>query len=122
MNTHVRISAYAIPGLKFREHHANTYLKLKAEHIIEIVEAHFQLEKNAMFRRNRKREIIVAKQISILLIKSYSLITLTGIGTIFRMHHSSIIHNIRAAKDMMEVDKEFKKFYKEIETKIIESL
>ena len=76
--------------------------------IIKIVSDYFNVQKfftpDNIKRRNRKREIVVARQTSMYLIKKNTSMSLVSIGGIFGKDHTTVIHSIKTINDLLDTD------------------
>ncbi len=61
-----------------------------------------------VFSKTRKREISVARQISIHIIRENTFYSLKSIGRFFERDHTTIIHAIDTVADMSFTDKKYK--------------
>ena len=72
--------------------------------IIMAVEKATALSINEIINGGRKREIVVARQIAMYLIRLHCGHTLKSIGEMFNLHHASVIHSIRSVTDGLLVN------------------
>ena len=69
--------------------------------------------------KTRKREIVVARQVSMYLAKEYTNMSLKSIGSHFGgRDHSTVIHAIQSINNLMETDKKFNATMQEVFKKL----
>lgn len=84
--------------------------------IIDIACRYFEVERENIMKKGRKRVNVVVRQVAMTLIKEnvYNL-TLKKIGEKFRgVDHSTVVHAIKTVNNLCETDKKFKKQFEEI--------
>lgn len=59
-------------------------------------------------QKNRKREIVTARQIAITLIKCNTRLSLNDIGYLFNKNYATIIHSHKVIDNLLATDKEFR--------------
>ena len=99
------MTAYTAPGIpKLAPSYTN------AKHIIKIVAAHFGTKsfftEENIKRRNRKREVVLTRQISMMLIRKNTQLSLKCIGEIFGKDHTTVIHSLATINDQRETNPE----------------
>jgi hypothetical protein len=107
------ISTYAIPGKKFTEPLPSTLARVKPNEMVTLIKEsvlHFyNLKPEEVFRKCRKRELVVARQVMHYLAKKYTAMSLIAIGVEFPhrrpFDHTSVRHSIETVIDLMETDK-----------------
>lgn len=107
------ISVYAIPGKKFTEPLPSTIARIKPDEMVTLIKEsvlHFyNLRAEHVFRKCRKRELVLARQVMHYLAKKYTSMSLIGIGQEFPhklpFDHTSVRHSIQTVIDLMETDK-----------------
>ena len=99
------MTAYTAPGIP-----KITPSFVSAKKIISVTATYFNVGNyfmpDTIKRRNRKREIVVARQISMLLIRKNTQLSLKSIGSIFGKDHTTVIHSIKTITDQSEVNEE----------------
>ncbi len=95
----------------------STALKaMTTESIVETICSYFNLKKEQIYAKTRKREYAQARQIAMYLSKKYLSIPLSRIGQqIAGKDHSTVIYSCHKVQDLMEVDKSFKSDVESIE-------
>ncbi len=89
------------------------------EKIKKLVADHFKVSVEKMQSSTRKREVVIARQLSMYLAKHFTNKSLKSIGDDFGgKDHSTVIYSLRAVKDMMDTDEGFKNQVNEIERKV----
>jgi len=74
-----------------------------------MVAEHFDIDLKKMQGNTRKREVVVARQLSMYLAKAYTKTSLKMIGTHFGgKDHSTVIYSCRAVQDLIDTDAKFK--------------
>jgi chromosomal replication initiator protein len=93
--------------------------RLSIEKIIKLVCEHFNMDESLIQTSSRKREIVLARQISMYLAKKYTDCSLAHIGIkIGGKDHATVLHSINAIKNQMETNKVFKAMMDSIERKM----
>lgn len=106
------------------QHFVNeTNKEISVENIQELVADHFKVGKDKLNSNSRKREIVIARQISMFLSITFTKLSLKMIGEKFGgKDHSTVIYSRKAVQDMMDTDKVIKATVEELEKKIKMSL
>ncbi|MDR1780658.1 MAG: chromosomal replication initiator protein DnaA [Tannerella sp.] len=87
--------------------------------IIKTVCAYFKLDESLIHTKSRKREIVLARQISMYLAKHHTDCSLAHIGMkIGGKDHATVLYAIQAIKDQMETSKQFRTMIEEIDRKL----
>lgn len=115
------ISAYTYAGLTIP--HKKQVIKLmhtsqldRARGVIKIVCEHFNINPLDILNQCRKREFVMARQISIYFIKQKTKLTLKEIGNIFDgRDHATVIYSINTVNDLIDTDRKFAKTVTELE-------
>ncbi|MDR1601499.1 MAG: chromosomal replication initiator protein DnaA [Tannerella sp.] len=93
--------------------------QITIEKIIKVVCEHFNMDESLIQSSSRKREIVLARQISMYLAKKYTDHSLAHIGkSIGGKDHATVLHSIKAIKNQMETDKSFKAMIESLERKL----
>lgn len=109
---------FSLPGLKGINVFP-AFSRYDAENIIKEVCEYFSLTRKQMMKRTRQREIVLARQISIYLIKKYSSLTLVSIAKIFKYDHTTIMHSIRSVMNLIDTKDNASEDMKRIEQGIM---
>ena len=97
--------------------------EITVDFIKQIVADHFQLPIDKLAAETRKRQIVIARQLSMYLAKNMTNNSLKAIGDQFGgRDHSTVIHSCRAVQDLMDTDIIFKDTVSDLEKKIRMSL
>jgi len=93
--------------------------EITAESIQHLVAEHFNVPVDKLHQESRKRNIVVARQLSMFLTKKLTNKSLKTIGEIFGgRDHSTVIYSCKAVQDMIDTDLPFKDVVEEVEKKI----
>lgn len=108
------ISPYAIPGIGNK---GITTREATYERVTRLVCQHLEVPFKEVFKKTRKREVCLVRQISMYLIKThYPPVTLVNLGFYFGgRDHTTVIHSIVAIKNLMWSDPEMKRRVDKIE-------
>ncbi len=89
------------------------------EVIQKTVADYFSLEVEKLQSTTRVRQVVMARQISMFLVKNYTDKSLKAIGNLFGgRDHSTVLYSIKTVQDLMETDDEIKKTMEELDRKI----
>lgn len=117
-------SIYALPGLRYRDPLPYKVYgpNLKAERIIALVLSYYCMEREDVFRKSRKREVVLSRQVMHYLIKMNTKLTLKQIGELVSgkraLDHTTVMHSIATVKDLMATDPDFKQAVLQIQQSI----
>ncbi|MCL4168906.1 UNVERIFIED_CONTAM: hypothetical protein GTU68_028518 [Idotea baltica] len=82
--------------------------KISIENIKNVVATHYKLDVELLNSTSRKREIVMARQISMYLAREYTKHSYGRIGSYFGgKDHSTVMYSIKSVKNMLDVDKQF---------------
>lgn len=102
------MSPYIVPGLKEKQHFSTNTMSKEEKmcRIVDVVCSVMKVNKNGVFNKGRKREMCTARQLSIFLIRrDHPEISLKDTGEYFAgRDHTTAIHSIQAAKNLLETD------------------
>ena len=97
--------------------------EISVENIKKLVAEHFELPLEKLQGTTRKRQIVIARQLSMYLAKNYTTSSLKTIGSNFGgKDHSTVIYSIKAVQDLMDSDSLFKETVLQLEKKVQLSL
>lgn len=97
--------------------------EITLEFIKNLVAEHFALPVDKLGGKTRKRQIVIARQLSMYLAKNLTDKSLKAIGEMFGgRDHSTVIYSIKTVQDLMETDMLFKDTVSELEKKVRLSL
>ncbi len=89
------------------------------EVIQKTVADYFSLDVEKLQSSTRVRQVVMARQISMFLVKNYTDKSLKAIGSLFGgRDHSTVLYSIKTVQDLMETDEEIKKTMEELDRKI----
>ena len=81
---------------------------LTVDEIIETVCSHFNVSPSAVGGKSRKRDFVVARQVSMYLAQKYTKMPASRIGKLVgNRDHSTVIHSCTQVENRLKVDKEF---------------
>lgn len=101
--------------------HINKEVSL--EQIKQLVADHFNVREDSLQSKSRKRNVVMARQLSMYLAKNLTTYSLNKIGGTFGgRDHSTVIYSVKAVKDLIDTDEKFKATVLELEKKIKLSL
>lgn len=101
--------------------HINKEITL--DFIKSLVAEHFDVPVDKLGGKTRKRQFVIARQLSMYLAKNLTGKSLKAIGQTFGgRDHSTVIYSIKTVQDLMETDRVFKDTVAELEKKIKLSL
>jgi chromosomal replication initiator protein len=97
--------------------------EITIEFIQQLVAEHFKLPVERLHQETRKRNVVIARQLSMYLTKKLTNKSLKTIGDEFGgRDHSTVIYSCKAVQDMMDTDLIFKDTVAELERKLKMSL
>jgi chromosomal replication initiator protein len=97
--------------------------EITVEYIQKLVAEHFTLPVEKLQGKTRKRQVVIARQLSMYLAKNLTDKSLKAIGETFGgRDHSTVIYSCRTVQDLMETDAIFHDTVAELEKKIKMSL
>jgi chromosomal replication initiator protein len=83
--------------------------EISVENIKQLVAKHFDVPLDKLQGKTRLREVVMARQLSMYLAKTYTNSSLKMIGDSFGgRDHSTVIHSLKAVQDMLDTDLVFK--------------
>ena len=87
--------------------------------IKEAVCGYYGLDTSRLLERTRKREVVVARQMSMYLAKKYTSLSLAGIGDVLgKKDHATVLHACKTITEQIGVDKKLRSDLEEIEQRI----
>lgn len=90
--------------------------EITIELIQEAVCNHYDMELKLLYTKSRKREIVLARQISMYLSKKYTGYSLARIGDIIgKKDHATVLHACKTIGEQMEIDKNLRAHIQDIE-------
>lgn len=92
---------------------------ITVESIRNLVCEHFNLSVESVMSKERKQELVQARQIAMYLSKQHTKQSLSNIGlNIGKRDHATVLHSCKVVADQIEIDKSFRLKIKEIEDKL----
>lgn len=96
-----------------------TWKGLDIPRVIDIVSGYFHLDPDMLIKKTRKREIVMARQIAMYMLKSKTRLSLKAIGMGFGgRDHTTVIHSCQMVRDLMDIDSGYAEDVKYIDTLI----
>ena len=93
--------------------------EITVENIKELVADYFKIPLDKLQGKTRKREVVIARQLSMYLAKNHTTNSLKTIGDQFGgRDHSTVIYSCRTVQDLMDTDILFKDTVSELEKKV----
>lgn len=90
--------------------------KITVQKIQDVVCDYFDIKKELIQSKSRKREIVQARQVAMYFTKAYTELSLSQIGShIGKRNHATVHHACNTVKGLIEVDKNFRSNVEEIE-------
>ena len=96
----------------------NSQCDLTIDHIQQIIADYFNLDIESLHSKTRKRNVVQARQLAMFFSKKYTKSSLSTIGSqIGQRDHATVLHACKTVENLMETDREFKKYVSDLETK-----
>ena len=93
--------------------------EISVENIKQLVAKYFELPIEKLHGKTRLREVVIARQLSMYLAKTYTNSSLNVIGDSFGgRDHSTVLYSLKAVQDMMDTDLLFKDTVTALEKKL----
>jgi chromosomal replication initiator protein len=89
--------------------------------ILSLVCWFFKVRVEDVKSKTRKREIVIARQISMYLMKIWGIGSLKSIGIFHGRDHSTVIHALTSVSDSIDTDRHYKAKLEEIKEIILEN-
>ncbi len=90
--------------------------RITVEKIQDTVSDFFNVKKDLIQSKSRKREIVQARQVTMFFIKKHTELSLSQIGVhVGNRNHATVLHACSTVKDLAEVDRGFRSDIEEIE-------
>ncbi len=90
--------------------------QISVDSIQETVCRYFNIENKQIHSKSRKREIVLARQVSMYLSKKYTDLSLSRIGDMIgKRDHATVLHALKNINGLLDIDKTFKSNMEEIE-------
>lgn len=96
----------------------NSQCDLTIDHIQQIIADYFNLDIESLHSKTRKRNVVQARQLAMFFSKKYTKSSLSTIGSqIGQRDHATVLHACKTVENLIETDREFKKYVSDLETK-----
>ena len=96
----------------------NSQCDLTIDHIQQIIADYFNLDIESLHSKTRKRNVVQARQLAMFFSKKYTKSSLSTIGNqIGQRDHATVLHACKTVENLIETDREFKKYVSDLETK-----
>lgn len=82
--------------------------EITVENIQKLVAEYFGIQVEDLRKKSRKREVVVARQLSMYFAKEFTSESLKNIGEYFDKDHSTVLYSHKAVRDMIDTDAGFK--------------
>ncbi len=98
---------------------SDIHREVTPEVIQKAVADHFNLEVELVKSTTRRRQVVLARQISMFLVKQHTNNSLKKIGQLFgNRDHSTVIYSLRTVEDLMDTNDEVRRALAELDRKI----
>ena len=92
--------------------------EITVENIQQLVAEHFEIEVERLKSTSRKREIVVARQLSMYFAKEFTNKSLKHIGESFSKDHSTVLYSHKQIRDLMDTDTLFRETVEQLRRKV----
>ena len=92
--------------------------EITIENIQKLVAEHFNISVEQLKVKSRKREIVVARQLSMYFAKEFTTQTIKSIGKSFAKDHSTVLYSYKKIQDLMDTDNIFKDTVDQLKRKV----
>ncbi|MHC5202799.1 chromosomal replication initiator protein DnaA [Myroides sp. LJL119] len=97
----------------------NVKREISIDYIQKVVSDYFDIDTDVLRSKTRKRNIAQARQLCMFFAKKYTKNSLASIGSqIGGRDHATVLHACKTIDNLVETDKEFKKYYEDINLKL----
>lgn len=110
---------YELTKRTVKEISTKRHVNISIEYITNVVCEHFKVDENKVREKNRKKEVVLARQTAMFLSKTLTKSSLKTIGLHFGgRDHSTVIHAHNTIKEMITKDSRIKQSIEELKNKI----
>lgn len=88
------------------------------EVIIEETAKYYSMDPKAIMGNSRTKDIVLARQVSIYLIRSITNLSLPEIGKVFNQHHTTVMHSLDKVEKLMKDNRELSEIVRDIKSNI----
>src|SRR5690554_511307 len=97
----------------------NVKREISIDYIQKVVSDYFKLDVETLQSKTRKRHIVQARQLAMFFAKKYTKSSLQNIGSqIGDRDHATVLHACKTVDNLVETDKQFKKYVEDINKKL----
>jgi chromosomal replication initiator protein len=97
----------------------NTKKEVSIDYIQKVISKYFEMDVTTLQSKTRKRHIVQARQLAMYFSKRMTKASLASIGSqIGNRDHATVLHACKTVDNMLETDKQFRKFVEEITKKL----
>ena len=94
--------------------------EITIEHIIDVVCAEMDIDKERLYSSDRTSEVAIARQLAMFLAKKHTKQPLTNIGAaIGGRNHATVLHSCKTISNLMDTDKMFRQQVEHIEKAVL---
>lgn len=88
------------------------------EVIIEETAKYYAMDPKAIMGSSRTKDVVLARQVSIYLIRSITNLSLPEIGKVFGQHHTTVMHSLDKVEKLMKDNRELSEIVRDIKSNI----
>lgn len=88
------------------------------EVIIEETAKYYAIDPKSILGNSRTKDIVLARQVSIYLIRSITNLSLPEIGKVFNQHHTTVMHSLDKVEKLMKDNRELSEIIRDIKSNI----
>lgn len=97
----------------------NVKREISIDFIQQVVSEYFQVDLDLLQSKTRKRHVVQARQLAMFFAKKYTKSSLANIGSqIGDRDHATVLHACKTIDNLVETDKNFKKYVDDIQKKL----
>ena len=88
------------------------------EIIVEETAKYYSMDSKAILGASRMKDIVLARQVSIYLIRSITNLSLPEIGKVFNQHHTTVMHSLEKIEGEIKKNRELSEIIRDIKSNI----
>ncbi len=92
--------------------------EITVDNIQRLVSEYFNIPVEDLRKKSRKRDVVVARQLSMYFAKEFTTESLKNIGEYFDKDHSTVLYSHKAVRDMMDTDTGFRETVDKIKRQV----
>jgi chromosomal replication initiator protein len=92
--------------------------EITVENIQKLVADHFGIQVGDLKKKSRKREVVVARQLSMYFAKEFTSESLKNIGEHFDKDHSTVLYSHKAVRDLIDTDAGFREIVDKLKRQV----